>query len=94
MLTSGPGLQVLCLELEKLASRTKRGRPRDPIAISFLRNMQNFIPASRALPSKTKRSISQEEIDKNLSHIFPVVLGRTISKDSFTRMRLRYTIRE
>jgi hypothetical protein len=82
-------LEHLCVELEKLASRTQRGRPPDP-ARSFLLNMDIFIPPARDLGSKTKRSISQEEIDDSLSEIFPVVFGRRISKESFTRMRFRY----
>src|SRR5208337_4534000 len=71
-------------ELEKLAPRTGRGRPRDSIGRSFLRNMRNFIPWARAF-QRTNRSISQEEIDEILCEIFFVVFGRKISFESFTR---------
>jgi len=86
-------LKDLGSELEKLASRTNRGRPRDATARGFLRNAILFIPRARNLQSKTNRLISQEEIDEALNQIFPVVLRRTISRASFTRMRLRYKIR-
>lgn len=86
-------LRDLDRELAKLASRTGRGRPRDSIGRSFLRNMQNFIPLAHA-HQRTNRSISQDEINEILSGIFQVVFGRKISETSFTRMRIRYKVRK
>lgn len=85
-------LRNLGQELEKLASRTKRGRPLDSMARAFFQNMQNFIPLARG-SQRTNRSISQEEIDEIFSEIFSVVFGRRISKESYTRMRIRYKVR-
>ena len=85
-------LRNLGRELEKLASRTKRGRPQDSMARAFFQNMQNLIPLAGAF-QRTKRSISQEEIDEIFTEIFSVVFGRRISKESYTRMRLRCKVR-
>jgi hypothetical protein len=85
-------LKDLGRELDKLASRTKRGRPRDSMARAFFQNMQIFIPLARA-SQRTNRSISQEEIDEIFSEIFSVVFGRRISRESYTRMRVRHKVR-
>jgi hypothetical protein len=74
--------------LTRLESKAKRGRPSDPVARSFRRNMQTFIPPSRAF-QKSRRAVSQTESDEILAEISAVVLGRHISGASFSRMRKR-----
>lgn len=83
------GLEILGIELDKLASKGKRGRPSEPMESTFLQAMRNFIPRTRDFGGRTMPAISQEEIDYALSEIFSVVFRRRISETSFTRMRFR-----
>jgi len=46
------------------------------MAITFRQTMEKFIPWARDPQSRTKRSISQEEIDDAFSKLFSVVFGR------------------
>ena len=81
-------LDALGSDLQRLASKARRGRPADPIAKSFRRNMKIFVPSAGAL-QRTQRATSQNEIDAILADISAVVFGRRVSVSSFTRMRKR-----
>jgi hypothetical protein len=72
----------------RLESKAKRGRPSDPVARAFRRNMQTFIPPASAF-QMSRRAVSQTESDEILAEISAVVLGRHILVESFTRMRKR-----
>jgi hypothetical protein len=81
-------LDALRRDLKRLASKATRGRPTDPAAKSFRRNMNIFVPSAGAL-QRTRRAASQDEIDEVLTDISAVVFGRRVSVASFTRMRKR-----
>lgn len=81
-------LDALGSEFNHLASKSRRGRPADPVAKSFRRNMKVFVPAAGVL-QKTQRAASQHKIDEILTDISAVVFGRRVSVSSFTRMRKR-----
>jgi len=81
-------LDALRRDLERLASKARRGRPSDPVARSFRRSMHVFIPLAGAF-QKTQRAVSQDECDEILADISAVVLDRRVSVSSFTRMRKR-----
>jgi hypothetical protein len=75
-------------DLERLASKARRGRPADPVAKLFRRNMKVFVPPADAL-QRSRRATSQDEIDEILADISAVVFRRRVSVPSFTRMRKR-----
>jgi hypothetical protein len=81
-------LDTLGRDLMRSASKARRGRPADPVAKSFRRNMKIFVPSAGAL-QRTRRAASQDEIDEILADISAVVFGRRVSVSSFTRMRKR-----
>ena len=81
-------LDALGSDLKRLASKARRGRPADPVAKSFRRNMKIFVPSAGAL-ERTRRATSQDKIDEILTDISAVVFGRRVSVSSFTRMRKR-----
>ena len=81
-------LDALRRDLERLASKARRGRPADPIAKTFRRNMKIFVPLAGA-SQRTQRAASHDEIDEILADISAVVFGRRVSVSSFTRMRKR-----
>jgi hypothetical protein len=75
-------------DLKSLASKAKRGRPNDSIARVFRQNMHHFVPAAHS-SQKTSRFLSREETDEIFTELFGLVLGRTVSAATFTRMRMR-----
>jgi hypothetical protein len=75
-------------DLKSLASKAKRGRPSDSIARFFRQNMHHFVPPAH-LSQKTSRFLSREETDEIFTELFGLVLGRTVSAVTFTRMRMR-----
>jgi hypothetical protein len=81
-------LDALGSDLKRLASKARRGRPADPVARLFRKNMKVFVPSAGA-SQKTLRAASQPTIDEILADISAVVFGRRVSVSSFTRMRKR-----
>jgi hypothetical protein len=75
-------------DLKSFASKARRGRPSDSIARFFRQNMHHFVPPAH-LSQKTSRFLSREETDEIFTELFPLVLGRTVSVATFTRMRMR-----
>jgi len=74
-------------ELNKLARRAKRGRREDDIAQIFREASQVFVFGG--LDFKDRRLPSRDSIDEALAGVFAVVFARTISVNSFARMRKR-----
>lgn len=70
------------------ASTSKKGRRRDSLGQTFRRIMGIFfLPA---LPTKDGcRALSREEKDEILCDLFKLTMGRTVSFESFVRMRKR-----
>jgi hypothetical protein len=75
-------------DLKSLASKAKRGRPSDSIARVFRQNMHHFVPPAH-LSQKTSRFLSREETDEIFTELVGLVLGRTVSVATFTRMQMR-----
>ncbi len=86
-------LDRLECDLKSFASKAKRGRPSDSIARYFRQNMHHFVPPAD-FSQKTTRFLSREETDEIFTEIFALVLGRTISVATFTRMRMRDRARD
>lgn len=74
--------------LQFLASRKRQGRPRDNLGQTFRRNMRIFFRLGVLLKDGW-RSLSQPELDEILNDLFTVAIGRTLSLDSYVRMRKR-----
>ena len=74
--------------LQFLASRKRQGRPRDSLGQTFRRNMWIFFSPGVLLKDGW-RSLSRLEIDEVLNDLFTVAIGRTLSFESFVRMRKR-----
>lgn len=83
-----PALDTLRDSLEFLASRKRQGRPRDSLGQTFRRNMWIFFSPGVLLKDGW-RSLSRLEIDEVLNDLFTVAIGRTLSFESFVRMRKR-----
>ena len=80
-------------ELRLLASKGRRGRPKDTIARALRRNMTMFVPAVY-LPKRTARSLSREDIDEILGDLLGLICGRKVSAASIKRMRARERVRD
>jgi hypothetical protein len=80
-------------DLQHLASKGRRGRPKDTIARAFRRNVHNFVPRAQ-FSQRTARSLSREETDEILGELLEVVCGRKVSAASITRMRMRERVRD
>jgi len=80
-------------ELQHLAIRGRRGRPKDIVARALRRNIHIFVPPA-TLFQNTDRSVSREEIDEILGELLEAVCGRKVSAASITRMRMRERSRE
>lgn len=74
--------------MKSLASKAKRGRPSDTIAMFFRQNMHIFVPPAR-LSQRTTRFLSREESDEIFTELFAIVFERRVSVATFTRMRIR-----
>jgi len=81
-------LDTLNDSLQLLASKKRQGRPRDNLGQTFRRNMRIFFRHAVLLKDGW-RSLSQAEIDEILNDLFKVAIGRTLSLDSYVRMRKR-----
>lgn len=81
-------LDTLNESLQLLASKKRQGRPRDNLGQTFRRNMRIFFRHG-VLLKDAYRSLSQQEIDEILNDLFKVSIGRTLSLDSYVRMRKR-----
>ena len=79
-------------ELRLLASKGRRGRPKDTIARALRRNMTIFVPPVY-LPKRTARSLSREEFDEILGDLLGVICGRKVSAATIKRMRARERVR-
>ena len=79
-------LDTLRDSLEFLASRKRQGRPRDSLGQTFRRNMWIFFSPGVLLKDGW-RSLSRPEIDEILNDLFTIAIGRTLSFESFVRMR-------
>jgi len=80
-------LDELQNELEKLARRSKRGRREDRTARLFRRVVEVFVRGGLTL--RERGLPSRDLVDQALLGVFAVVFGRTISVESFARMRQR-----
>jgi hypothetical protein len=80
-------LEQLQDELDKLARRVKRGRREDHTAQVFRDAAEVFVCGG--LDLRERRLPSRDSVDKALAGVFAVVFGRTISVESFVRMRQR-----
>ncbi len=76
-------------ELRLLASKGRRGHPKDTIGRALRRNMAKFVPAVQ----RTARSLSREEFDEILGDLLGVICGRKVSAASIKRMRARERVR-
>ena len=74
--------------LQRLASKKRQGRPRDSLGQTFRRNMRTFFRYGVLLKNGW-RSLSQPESDEILNDLFKVAIGRTLSIESYVRMRRR-----
>jgi hypothetical protein len=89
-----PGaLDTLDDSLRLLASRKRQGRPRDNLGQTFRRNMRIFFRLGVLLKDGW-RSLSQQELDEILNDLFKVAIGRTLSLNSYVRMRKREQAQE
>jgi hypothetical protein len=79
--------------LQFLASRKRQGRPRDNLGQTFRRNMTIFFRFG-VLDKDGWRSLSQTELDAILNDLFKVAIGRSLSLDSYVRMRKREQAQE
>ena len=75
-------------DLQLLASKRREGRPRDSLGQTFRRNMWIFFSPGVLLKDGC-RSLSPPETDEILNDLFKVAIGRTLSLDSYIRMRKR-----
>jgi hypothetical protein len=83
----GTSLDELQTELEKLARRSRRGRREDQTAQVFREGAEGFVRGGLTL--RERRLPSRDSVDEALAGVFAVVFGRTISVQSFARMRQR-----
>lgn len=79
--------------LQLWASKKRQGRPRDNLGQTFRRNMGIFFRLGVLLKDGW-RSLSQTELDEILNDLFKVAMGRTLSLDSYVRMRKREQAKE
>jgi hypothetical protein len=81
-------LDTLLEKLQSLAERRTKGRRRDNLGQTFRRNMGVFLyPA--VLTKQGCRALSQQEADEVLAGLSAVALDRTVSLESYRRMRDR-----
>ena len=74
-------------ELDKLARGAKRGRREDHIAQIFREASEVFVLGG--LDLRDRRLPSRDSVDEAPVGVFAIVFGRTISVESFARMRQR-----
>lgn len=82
-------LDQLDRELEKLASKARRGRPKDNTAQVFREISYNLLPFQFSRSPKSRRALKRDDADEHLAKVFAVIFGRAIAPESFTRMRKR-----
>jgi hypothetical protein len=81
-------LDTLLEKLQSLAKSKTKGRRRDALGQIFRRNMDVFL--SRAVLTKQGcRALSRQEADEVLAGLSAVALDRTVSSESYRRMRNR-----